>query len=132
MTQNVVLFLFTKRVILIIEVLVVQHCTLPHVIFIYLDQSLVVKLILFEHLNSLVHTRVLKVRCLVLFKVELGFVLSLKSVAQPGLVDVLGLGQLLSKLFDLLSQCVVILCRVLVDLDFHFQDLCTFGEHQCG
>ena len=132
MTQNVILLLFTKRVILIIEVLVVQYCTLPHVILVNLNQRLVMKLILLEHLNSLIRTRVLKVGCLVLFKIELCLVLGLKPITQPGLVNILGLGQLLSQLLDLFSQCIVILGLVFVDLDFHFQYLCTFGEHQCG
>ncbi len=129
MSENLVIFLFSKRAIGHINILIIQAGTFRHMLLINLNQRLVVQLILLKHNNRPVRTRVLKVRRVVPLHIQLGLVLSREPVAQPRLVDVLRLGQLLPQLLDLLAQRLVVLNCALIHLHLHLEDLRTLGEH---
>ena len=88
------------------------------------------KLVFLKYQDRFICTRILKVRSVIFFDVELCFILCLKSVAQSGLVYVLCLGQLLSEFFYLLPEIIVVLGGVLVYFHFHFQYFGPFSKHQ--
>ena len=129
MSENVTTFLFGKSAIANINILIIQTGTVRHMLLINLNKRLVVQFVLLKHCNRPVRTRVLKVRRVVPLHIQLGLVLGREPVAQPCLVDVFRLGQLLPQLLDLLAQRLVVLNCALIHLHLHFEDLRTLGEH---
>ena len=88
------------------------------------------ELIFLKDLDGFVRAGVLKIGSVKFLNVDLSLVLGLESVTDSSLVDVFCLGQLLSQFLYLLPQNLVILCRVLVHLHFHLQNLGPLCEHQ--
>jgi hypothetical protein len=104
MSENIWFFFEIVHIgILLMGKIVQCGWALLHMLFVYFDQGLIMKLILLEHLHRLIIVRRLKIWSVDLLNVILCINLCLISLANPNLVYVSCLGQFLPQLFYLIS-----------------------------